>query len=106
PWPRRTHAPSTRWDALGRAARRWYCRPMRPAAWSCALALVVSCYSPEPQPGAPCTPGAERCPSGQTCELVAGTHVCVTEPGPDAAPARPWTLVQTRASMSQERISI
>lgn len=78
---------------------------MRPAVYRCALAFVASCYSPAPITGAPCIPERGNCPSGQTCELVAGTHVC-GEAGLDAIPARPWTLVQTRASSNQRRVSI
>lgn len=82
----------------------------------CVLAFVASCYAPAPITGAACTPDRGNCPSGQTCELVAGMHVCAVEPGLDAAgldaagrdatPARRWTLVQTRASSNQRRVSI
>jgi hypothetical protein len=79
---------------------------MQPVVHSCALMFVASCYSPAPITGAPCTPDLGNCPSGQTCELVAGTHVCVGGSGLDATPARPWTLVQTRASTNLRRVSI
>ncbi|HWO20789.1 MAG TPA: hypothetical protein VNO30_18610 [Kofleriaceae bacterium] len=90
---------------------------MRSAVYSFALVLVASCYAPETRSGAPCTPGLANCPSGQTCELVAGAHVCVAGPVPDAGPgilvdaptdggsARSWTLVQTRGSNGQ-RVNI
>jgi hypothetical protein len=83
---------------------------MRLGICSFALMLVASCYAPETRTGAPCTPGLANCPSGQTCELVAGAHVCVVGDVPDAgsdspvdaatdgSSARPWTLVQTRGS--------
>jgi hypothetical protein len=79
---------------------------MWPAVYSCALVFGASCYSPAPITGAPCTPDRGNCPSGQTCELVAGTHVCVSGSGLDATPVRPWTLVQTRASTNLRRVSI
>ena len=91
---------------------------MWPAVCACTLALVASCYSAQPSAGAPCTPGLGNCPSGQTCELVAGAHICVVGPvpdagpamladaAPDATPAPPWTLVQTRASMGLRRVTI
>jgi hypothetical protein len=93
---------------------------MRMVAHACALAvaIVAGCYSAEPSPGAPCMPERANCPSGQTCELVAGAHRCITGAAPDggpsvlvdaagdADPARRWTLVQTRASMDQRRVTL
>jgi hypothetical protein len=82
-------------------------RPMRPGVWTCTLAivLVAGCYSPSPPAGAPCNPGPESCPSGQTCELVAGAHICVGS-APDTDPAGPWRLVQTRDSEDQRRVTV
>jgi len=91
---------------------------MRLAVCGFALVLVASCYAPETRSGAPCTPGLANCPSGQTCELVAGAHVCVAGAVPDAGPdilvdaptdggtARPWTLVQARGSSNGRRVTI
>lgn len=95
---------------------------MRLVVCACTLSVVASCYSPQPGAGAPCTPGVENCPSGQTCELVAGAHVCVAGVAPDASPPVlvdaasdggpdatllvPWALVQTRASSNLRRVTI
>src|SRR5438874_4709090 len=76
--------------------------------------MLAGCYAPHAATGAPCDPVAANCPTGQRCELVAGTHVCVadgTAPMVDApravdgmladgVPVAPWTFVQSRGAVS------
>lgn len=51
------------------------------------LALLVGCYAPSAQPGAPCSPSG-ACPSGQVCDPTRAPPTCVA------------TLVPTDASTS------
>ncbi len=53
--------------------------------------LLVACYGPHPERGAPCEPKAPNCPSGQMCVLEVDSYVCDTGPGssPIDAPLLP-----------------
>jgi hypothetical protein len=88
----------------------------RGAVWRRLLyiAMLAGCYAPHPVTGAPCDPAAAHCPTMQSCELVAGTFVCVadgTQPMLDAAQPvdaaladgaqiAPWMLVQSKGATS------
>jgi hypothetical protein len=87
--------------------------------------LVTACYAPSAAPGAPCSSLGD-CPTGLSCVRVDGELRCVAGPvaidaggdafvtdgaidssapdglGPDAAPAAPWMLVQTRGAQAQD----
>ncbi len=51
-----------------------------------AASLLVGCYSPSPQPGAPCADG--RCPAGLVCSPATNTceRSAIDAPMPDAGP--------------------
>jgi len=58
------------------------------------LAVACGCYSPHPQPGAPCDPASSICPSGQMCVSEATgyfceTHLIIDALVPDGAPDAP-----------------
>ncbi len=89
-------------------------------------AALVGCYSPRAPAGAPCGPGGD-CPTGLSCETVAGEDVCVERaidggidpdgPSPtdspittdvpsDAPQTDPWTLVRTRDKAQSSTLSV
>lgn len=43
---------------------------------SCALLALSACYAPNVIGGAPCDPGADSCPRGQTCTATSSGYFC------------------------------
>lgn len=54
---------------------------MRPGL--CALFALSACYAPNVVGGAPCDPGTESCPGGQTCKLIGAGYFCTAGTGID-----------------------
>jgi len=67
--------------------------------WRTAFVLVVACYGPHAETGAPCEPKTHLCPAGQMCVLEVDSYVCDTAPGagsnPIDAPMPPIDAVVT-----------
>src|SRR5262249_11055967 len=57
------------------------------------VVLVSACYSPHPQPGAPCPDGV--CPEGLLCAPL--THVCELTGGDTDVPGRDASLIDASA---------
>lgn len=50
----------------------------------CALLALPACYAPTVIGGAPCDPGADSCPRGQTCTATDNGYFCSGSSGSDA----------------------
>jgi hypothetical protein len=63
--------------------RRAGCIVLAMRSGLCAVLALSACYAPNIVGGAPCDPGRDSCPSGQTCEAVGSGYFCTGGRGPD-----------------------